>query len=699
MRLSHEDDYLGESHLNSRLIALTLLLLMVFAAFSQPLVTHAEGEPTVDIKELTSGSGATGDVIVMRGTIATQGGTFQLFLANILVASGKASGYTVDTNFTIPALPKAQYELVLRDVKLNQNSTGPFDIVQGYLASASPDAIQEGESTTITVSATGASPGSSNGAKVSVVSPIGETFTTDITLDPANAMGIGKKTLTFPSSDFMPAGNTLLAGSYTIKVNSTMGKGNFNVNILDASRYHRGETMQIKAKGYEANQAATITILSKQETVNTIAVAADASGNIKTNWAVSSSFPIGEGNVRITATGNPKDIADKQTFTVIGYNVNISVTNLAGSPVSGIFVNCLDSSTGVIYNETSDASGKVFFGLESGVHMLTAYWNQVNIGTTNITVSGDGNFTLICQLTDLKVTVKTEDGTAMPFVDLTLSYQYPSGSTTQTATTTGATGGNGYYTLSSTLTSAKYTILASLYGTVFNQGNDTFTIPNAKATTEVSIICPSVNVSMGITGYNDQAIQGARVQLVELSNGLFYSATTDSSGLATVHATYGSYRLRVYKDDALIRETNLKVFDDTRRQIKCTLYGIDLTVSVVDFFGSPISNAKVTVNGQETVQANTENNGKATFGNIVGGNMQIVAEIPNQPEAYQAIKVTVDQPGNVEVKLEKYVSVGGALMQANIVITLIIVLVAAVVFVFLEVILRQKLKFSNELSA
>jgi hypothetical protein len=204
---------------------------------------------------------------------------------------------------------------------------------------------------------------------------------------------------------------------------------------------------------------------------------------------------------------------------------------------------------------------------------------------------------------------------------------------------------------------------------------------------------------MGITGYNDQAIQGARVQLVELSNGLFYSATTDSSGLATVHATYGSYRLRVYKDDALIRETNLKVFDDTRRQIKCTLYGIDLTVSVVDFFGSPISNAKVTVNGQETVQANTENNGKATFGNIVGGNMQIVAEIPNQPEAYQAIKVTVDQPGNVEVKLEKYVSVGGALMQANIVITLIIVLVAAVVFVFLEVILRQKLKFSNELSA
>ena len=106
--------------LNSKIIALALLFLMVCAALSQPLTTQAEGEPIVDIKELTSGSGANGDVILMRGTIVTQGGTFQLFLANILVASGKATGYTVETNFTIPALPNAQYELVLRDVRLNQ---------------------------------------------------------------------------------------------------------------------------------------------------------------------------------------------------------------------------------------------------------------------------------------------------------------------------------------------------------------------------------------------------------------------------------------------------------------------------------------------------------------------------------------------------------------------------------------------------
>ena len=79
--------------------------------------------------------------------------------------------------------------------------------------------------------------------------------------------------------------------------------------------------------------------------------------------------------------------------------------------------------------------------------------------------------------------------------------------------------------------------------------------------------------------------------------------------------------------------------------------------------------------------------------------MQIVAEIQNQPEAFQAIKVTVNQPSTVEVKLDKYVSVGGTLMQANISITLLIILMAAVVFVVLEVVRRKKAKSATGVSA
>ena len=40
-----------------------------------------------------------------------------------------------------------------------------------------------------------------------------------------------------------------------------------------------------------------------------------------------------------------------------------------------------------------------------------------------------------------------------------------------------------------------------------------------------------------------------------------------------------------------------------QQQIRCTLYGIQLSVTVVDFFGTPISNANVTLNGPEKVSA------------------------------------------------------------------------------------------------
>ena len=64
------------------------------------------------------------------------------------------------------------------------------------------------------------------------------------------------------------------------------------------------------------------------------------------------------------------------------------------------------------------------FNLETGTYPLTAFWNGVNVGETTITVTGNATFTLQCQLTDLKITVQNENGVPMPFVNLTITYQY-----------------------------------------------------------------------------------------------------------------------------------------------------------------------------------------------------------------------------------------------------------------------------------
>ena len=136
--------------------------------------------------------------------------------------------------------------------------------------------------------------------------------------------------------------------------------------------------------------------------------------------------------------------------------------------------NAIDSATGTESNATTNSAGIANFGLEKGPHGVIAYWNDVNIGQTNITVTGDGTFTIRCQLSNLKITVKTQDGIPMPFVDLAISYRYQSGSISKSGSSTGQTGPIGTYTLASTIAGATYTIDASLYGQIFSGANNTF---------------------------------------------------------------------------------------------------------------------------------------------------------------------------------------------------------------------------------
>ena len=74
------------------------------------------------------------------------------------------------------------------------------------------------------------------------------------------------------------------------------------------------------------------------------------------------------------------------------------------------------------------------------------------------------------------------------------------------------------------------------------------------------IICPNEALTINVVGYNRAAISGASINLVELTNGLFYTATTDSSGSITSQVTFGMYRLQIYKDNILINETTIDVF-------------------------------------------------------------------------------------------------------------------------------------------
>jgi hypothetical protein len=698
--------YLGEqSGLNKKIIGVTILFFMALAALATPFEVYAQNTNLgINILQITpdSATGPVGTSVNIVGTIYTSNSSYQLVLGKTLVASGKSQGYYVEANFTVPELPSGTYALIIRDVAINVNSSKQFTVTTGYSINATPSSVQEGSSVVLKIGVTGGQPGTSYSANIAVVlpSPLGTTYSKTVTIGTSNEKGTASTQLSFPDTSFQPSGSlTDYAGTYTVYFNQSvsLAQNTFSVNFIDSTSYHRGQTVVVRATGYQPNQAATLTITSAKtgSTLGTASLTSSADGIINTNWAVPADAPLGDFTIKITPDGAQKSAPDSATFTVIGYAVKVQTNNLAGEVVSGITLQALDASTNVVYNAVSGSDGIANFNLERGTIVLTAFWNGVNVGETNITVSGDATFAFHCQLSNVKITVKNTNGIAMPFVNLNIVYKYQSSDGSKTGNASGQTDSLGSFTLTSTLAGASYTIDASIHNQIFNAGNNTVSNLQTQATAQIFIICPSENIVINVVGYNQEAIPNARIELVELSNGLFYSATTDNNGAAATQATFGIYRARVFKDNALINETNVQVFSNSQQQIRCTLFGIQLSVTVVDFFGTPIPNANVTLNGPEKLSVVTQSNGIATFNNIIGGNMQIIAQASGTKDAYQSMTLIVNQPTSVQIKIEKYVALGSLLMQSSSLITILIILLAIILFGVVEVFRQRRAKHAT----
>ncbi len=681
------------------------MVLMAMSILFMPLV-YGQQSLGVNIFQITPAelNGIVGQSVNLQGTIYTSNGTYQVYLGRTLVATNKAEGFYVNSNFTVPELPAGTHQITLRDAAININATQRFDVKTAYSINAVPKQAQEGNSVTLNVTVTGGQAGIGYNAEVSVVlpSPLSTKYSKAVNLGTPNQKGTAQAQITFPDSNFQPEGSvTHYVGTYNIHFNQsdTLASDQFTVSFIDSTEYNRGQTMNIRATGYQPNTEATISISGPKGTIHTETVTSSAEGVISATWVVSSESAIGDHTISINPQGTQKAIPDSQSFKVVGYSVKIKTVNLAGQAVPEVTIKALDASTNAVYEGTSGSDGIANLKLEKGSYVLTAFWNDVNVGQTNITITGEGSFTLQCNLASLKVNVKNTDGVAMPFVDLEFNYRYStSGGSSQTGSASGKTDPSGSYTLTSALTGVSYTISASMYNQVFNSGNNTLgNLPN-QVSTEVTIICPNRALQLEVVDYNRKIIPDARIELVELTNGLFYADTTDSSGIISNNVTFGTYRARVYKEDTLISETIIEAFSDTQQQIRATLYGIQISVSVVDFFGQAIPNANITLNGPGNARrsAMTQGDGKATFTNVIGGDMQIVAFASGYEDTYQAITVKVQEPTSLQVKIDKYVAFGSMLIQVSTLLTVAIIIAAVVLLLVVEIYRRKRAKPASE---
>ena len=649
-------------------------------------------------------TGPVGYALTLQGTIYNSNSTYDVIFANQIVASGTSQGFYVNANFSVPAVPTGTYALRLRDDVLNTNSTeDDFQVVTSYIINAVPSQVQEGNNVVINVGVTGGVANTPYSANVSIVLPssLSTQYSKLVSLGIANQVGNANAQVTYPDSTFQPNGSlTDYSGIYSLNFNQSLAQSQFSVGFLDSSTYHRGQAVTIRAVGYVSGETATLSVSSASSGTNldSESVTAGADGVISKTWLVPSGATVGNYNVTITAHGNPKAIEDSQSFSINGYAIQVKTVNLAGEVVPQILVQALDGSSNTSYNSTSGANGIASMNLESGTDIFTAFKSGVNIGSTNITVTGNATLTFQCQLTDLKIKVQNQNSVAMPFVDLAITYQYqPATGGSQTGSASGQTDSTGVFTLNSTLTEITYTISASLYTKVFNSGNNTFSNIPAQPVTTIVLLCPNEALTLNVVGYNQQAIPNSRIELVELTNGIFYAATTDNSGSVTSQVSFGMYRARFYKDNILINQTDIPVFGDTRAQVVCSLYGIQVSVRVVDFFGSPISNANVTLNGPATERfsAITKGDGTATFSNVVGGSMQVVAFALGGENNYQSLTLNVDQPTTVQLKIDKYVVLGSLLAPVSSLIAVLVILIGIILLIIVEVYLRRRAKPSS----
>jgi hypothetical protein len=185
--------------------------------------------------------------------------------------------------------------------------------------------------------------------------------------------------------------------------------------------------------------------------------------------------------------------------------------------------------------------------------------------------------------------------------------------------------------------------------------------------------------------------------MFEVTSGLFHGAITDAAGTVTVEVTFGKYKLRVYKDDILLNETVIEVFSDAQREIHCSLYNIQVSVKVVDYFQQQIPNINVMLFGPGigTLSAKTQANGTTTFSDVIGGNMQIIAYPDGLENSYEAVNLQIEEPKEIEIRLAKYILIGPFLIESSALATFIIILLAIIMFVSIEVYRKKRTKAAS----
>ncbi|MEM4704334.1 MAG: hypothetical protein QXJ02_04625 [Candidatus Bathyarchaeia archaeon] len=673
---------------------LTLATTLLITAIS----TLPKANASVFIIFMSPFTGNVGTTVNLQANITTINGSYIVYFDNAtILATGNATINNVNTTFIVPYAAKGNHSITIVDVNSTENVTRTFEIITAYYLNATtpepPTILQEGDSTQLNITITGAEANTNYIANITVTAPA-STHSRLVNMA-TTSEGYANITLTYPD-DFTGA-STNYTGTYKVSLNGTLATTEFFIGLTNRKEYHRHEEVSIKAAGYQPGESVTITVLTSNQTTIMTENYTTTDGTIQTTWTIPANTSIGTYTLKITSiTGTTNKTApDTQEFTVPGFGINITTRNLAQEPASGILLVFFEDST-YITSGTSGANGLVQgIKLEIGNYTWNASYRGKLVGEDQLEVNGSATFTFDCNLTNLKIhVVALKNGNEIDIPEAKMNLTSALDNRTLT------TNINGTATASSLLPNETYTIEVKRYETVFN----TTTLPtllengNPIPVFTVKIYCPTYTLQVNVTNPNadSQPIEGATVKVQESLGGLHYEDTT-ANGMASFDCPLGSYKVKVYDANGIkLNETTVTLNTNILNlTISCKLYGLTVSIKVVDYFGQPIPNVNITIKQGTWQNSKTPDaNGLATFTSITGGNMQITAKLADQTAPITARTAYIDTSQTIELKVDKYTVIAGALVETNNLLTAMIIVFALILILAVELV--RKRKFANK---
>jgi len=679
-------------------IITTFVIVLLITTFATVFIPQAKATPT-SIASINPESGHAGDTIRVVGEIDTTNGTYKIFFDEEKVQNGTASNRTVNATFLVPHRPKGNYTVRLHDETTDYSDTRMFSLETAYLIEAvvppSPKQLQEGQSTEIRVNVTGGEENTCYWANITIADPSNVVFYNDtVQLTNTTDIGDGWGSSFYPR-DFGTNAHTNLTGLYKIAFNDTLATGNFTVGLTNATQYHRFQVVHIQATNYTIpNESVWINITLSQETAFSQNVST-VDGVVNASWQIPAFATYGTYTVTITNSTplhTTKSVPDTQNFTVtrVVFLCQIQIRNLDNENVSGITVDAyLPVITTPIATRTSDRDGLTEFSLEAGNYSFKASLNNVEIGNISVlSLLENTTEILVCRLAHIRTSVKDVDQTPLPFINITFIYEYTTtDNKTISVKDSFETNSTGIVVFPNTFTNISYVIEARRYDYLFN----TTTIENLTTSLWVNVTCPTRSLFIHILGSDEHPLENAQVTVHEWSSErLMLSETTNETGNIIAELTFGRYKITAstystdFKEMVVLNKTILDLTEDQFLAIHCKIFGVALSVKVVDYFERPIPNAMVDIErkseqGWMNIEPSpkTDSEGIVSLPNIGGDYLISIYATGSLDETITMSLATSQQ---VVIRLDKYVLVGGYLVETSQFITYISLVLLVVAF-------------------